>query len=291
MALKINPKFKELCRSLTPEEYAQLEANIVGLGRVREEILIWKGAIVDGHHRYEIATKNKIPYDTADIEFADENAALNWIIHNQLGRRNLNPNDASYLRGKLYIAEKKDEGRPKQDEKRSQDGHVSEPERTAEKLAKETGVSANTIQRDAKKAEAVDSLPDWYRTAYRAGQQKATEKALKKAANLPQGELGQVMRVVRTEGKSLDEALGMKSVNGKPKAEPKEKPAAKKKGQPTVDARKWSDLEKHIGKAVRMNTEIKDHCKCGLDHHETIRQHLNGILNTLKEWRKECCKE
>lgn len=30
---------------------------------------------------------------------------MNWIINNQLGRRNLHPDQASYLRGKRYNAE------------------------------------------------------------------------------------------------------------------------------------------------------------------------------------------
>lgn len=59
-----------------------------------------------------------------------------------------------------------------------------------------------------------------------------------------------------------------------------------KPGKPVVDLRKFADLEAHIGKAVRMNTDIKDHCG-GARHHEEIRQHLNGILKVIKTWRKE----
>src|SRR5262249_33980651 len=40
--------------------------------------------------------------DDYDI-FATEEYAINWIIDNQLGRRNLTPDQASYLRGKGTI--------------------------------------------------------------------------------------------------------------------------------------------------------------------------------------------
>lgn len=288
MALKINPKFKELCRSLTTEEYAQLEANIVGLGRVREEILLWKNQIVDGHHRYEIATKHKVEYSTADIQFVDENAAINWIVHNQLGRRNVTPQEASYLRGKLYIAEKADQTENLKKRHESPKDQNDPSGDTAAKVAEQTGVSAPTVKRDAKKAEALDKLPEQVRDGIRSGKYKATAAAIKKAGAMSIGEIGPVARKLRVgETSSLDEAIGIKG----PKADtPKtaSKPPAKK-GQPTVDVRKWAELETAVGKLVRLNTALKEHCKCGLDHHETIRQHFNGILNTLKEWRRECC--
>ena len=37
----------------------------------------------------------------------DRAAAVEWIIANQLGRRNLTPEQKSYLRGKRYQLEKK----------------------------------------------------------------------------------------------------------------------------------------------------------------------------------------
>ena len=71
---------------------------------------------------------------------------------NQLGRRNLTPDQASYLRGLEYEAMKRPEGRPK--------GKLGKscPVSTADKLGKKHGVSARTVKQDAEFARAVDAL-------------------------------------------------------------------------------------------------------------------------------------
>lgn len=286
MALKIKKAFRDLCRPLTKEERDQLEANILGVRMVREEILTWNGWIIDGHNRYEIATQHSIPYDTAELQFENEAAALNWIIHNQLGRRNLNPDEASYLRGKLYNAQKADKGGDRKSDETEKSKVQNEPLiSTAAKVAEETGVSESTIKRDAKKAEALDKFPSAARDGIRAGTIKATDAAILKAGKMEPEDLAPVWRAIRTEGKSLDEALGM----GKKKPPvnlDSEPPEPKKRGQPTKDVRLFAELEKHIGKTVRMNTAIKEQFGFA-QHHETIRVSINDILGTLATWKKQ----
>ncbi len=78
-----------------------------------------------------------------------------WIIRNQLGRRNLTPNQASYLRGVEYRLTKKAQGgRADRDLSGDQNDHP----KTADVLAKKHGVSAPTIKRDAEFAAAVDEV-------------------------------------------------------------------------------------------------------------------------------------
>ena len=60
-----------------------------------------------GQNGYRIVTENNIPFETVEKEFESREHALNWIIENQLGRRNLNSNQIAYLRGKRYEMEKK----------------------------------------------------------------------------------------------------------------------------------------------------------------------------------------
>ena len=76
-----------------------------------------------------------------------------WIIKNQLGRRNLTEQEASYYRGKLYSARKQQGKRtdltlgknfPKLD--------------TAEELGKQYGVTGRTVKSDAKFSQAVDKV-------------------------------------------------------------------------------------------------------------------------------------
>ncbi|MCL2198807.1 MAG: hypothetical protein FWB80_07775 [Defluviitaleaceae bacterium] len=90
--LNIDIKLKELIPPLLPEEYLQLEQNILTYG-CRDAIVTWSGTIIDGHNRYEICTKHKMPFATERKYFASRRDAVLWILQNQLGRRNL-PNAA-----------------------------------------------------------------------------------------------------------------------------------------------------------------------------------------------------
>src|SRR5437899_2373162 len=79
--------------------------------------------------------------------------SYDWIINNQLGRRNLSPEQASYLRGKRYNLEKRPRGG---DRKSSR--HNDDLKPAHHRLAAEYKVSRATIERDGLFAEAVDTL-------------------------------------------------------------------------------------------------------------------------------------
>lgn len=88
MSLKIDSEFKNLIPSLTPEEYAQLEENLIKDG-CRDALILWDGILVDGHNRYEICTRNKIQFKTIEKSFDSREDVVEWIIRNQFGRRNI----------------------------------------------------------------------------------------------------------------------------------------------------------------------------------------------------------
>ena len=96
--LEIKEEFKKLIPPLTSEEFNQLEQNCLAEG-IREAILTWNGFIIDGHNRYEIATKWNLDYQTKSKHFKDENEVKEWMILNQFGRRNIN----GYVRSKLAL--------------------------------------------------------------------------------------------------------------------------------------------------------------------------------------------
>ena len=105
--LKTDPEFQSKIPPLTFEELNQLEANILRDGRILNPIIVWEGLIVDGHNRYTIAKKHpEIPFTIHEKEFASRYEAIIWICKNQLGRRNLTPEQKKYLIGKQYEAEK-----------------------------------------------------------------------------------------------------------------------------------------------------------------------------------------
>lgn len=94
--MKIDQEFKSLIPALTNDEYKQLEENIIKEG-CRDALVTWNDILIDGNNRYEICTKNNIPFKTVVREFESKDAAKQWIILNQLGRRNLSKYDKSIL--------------------------------------------------------------------------------------------------------------------------------------------------------------------------------------------------
>lgn len=152
--LTIDPKFKGLIPALTPEEYAQLEANLLSDG-VLDPIKVWSsgGIILDGHNRYAIAKEHGLDFKVISLFMPDREAAENWIDENQLGRRNLAPDKMALIRGRIYNRAKKATGRPP--EKLRQSGGISG---TAPTLASKLGVSPRTLERDGAFADAVEAL-------------------------------------------------------------------------------------------------------------------------------------
>lgn len=204
--LQINPEFEALCPPLSSEEFERLAANIIEDGRVLDDIVTWRDQIIDGHNRFKIATKHKLKYDTVCRTFADANEAKNWIINHQLGRRNLSPQAASYLRGKLYNGRKQHAaGRPK---KLAQNEPISEGT-TAQQVADATRVSPATVKRDGQYAESVDSLAKPIKDAIQSGDLKATKSEVQQLAEYDKKSQQQIVASVKSgEAASIKEAIG-----------------------------------------------------------------------------------
>ena len=165
--LNIDPEFKNLIRPLRREEYRQLELNLVMEG-CREDIIVWNNTIVDGHNRYEICNKLRIPYGVKEQDFPSRDAAIAWICANQLGRRNISEETKKYLIGRQYEAEKKaqrngngyNQYRPNPNATVGRGRPIDEESgrRTAARLGKEYHVSGATVQKYAKYSAALDTI-------------------------------------------------------------------------------------------------------------------------------------
>lgn len=148
--LEIKKEFKELIPALTAEEFKQLEDNCLAEG-IREKIITWNGYIIDGHNRYEIATRWNLDYETESKSFKDKYEVREWMLNNQLGRRNVTKEQKAYLIGKRYENEKQKHGGAR---------GQNVPLRTAEKIAQEVGVSDKQVKRNEEFAKGVDKLGD-----------------------------------------------------------------------------------------------------------------------------------
>lgn len=166
-ALKVDPEFQGKIPPLTSEELDQLEKNIVSDGKVINPIIVWNGLIIDGHNRYAILQKHPdIPYVVHEKEFADRYEAIIWICKNQLGRRNLTPEQKSYLIGKQYEAEKHSDtfhGNQYTSASKSgasQNGKHQNNNWKCHQIAEENGISKNTVLRSEQFAKGVDAAED-----------------------------------------------------------------------------------------------------------------------------------
>ena len=144
----IDNEFKGLIPPLTDEEYKGLEESILSEG-CRDALVLWGEILVDGHNRYSICQKYDIPFKTIQREFTDRNTAIEWIILNQFGRRNLPAHERARLalRLKPVIAEKAKENLVTHTECGYQGCQKSDKAEidTKKELAKVAGVSHDTI--------------------------------------------------------------------------------------------------------------------------------------------------
>ena len=165
--LTIDPEFASKIPPLREEEMKQLEENILADGVVINPLIVWNGVIVDGHNRYRILQKHpEIQFTTYEKQFPDRYAAISWICKNQLGRRNLTPQQFKYLIGQQYDVEKLAErfrGNQYTSVERSgcgQNVHNQNPERTAEKIARENNLNEKYVRRAGHFAQGVDAAEE-----------------------------------------------------------------------------------------------------------------------------------
>ena len=163
-ALKIDPEFQGKIPPLTFEELNQLESNILRDGRIINPIIVWQGLIVDGHNRYTIAKKHpEIPFTVHEKAFANRYEAIIWICKNQLGRRNLTPEQKKYLIGKQYEAEKSAKGgdrKSKVSQSTGQNGPLIDEHPTRKRIAAENGVNDSFVKRAEQFSKGVDAAEE-----------------------------------------------------------------------------------------------------------------------------------
>ena len=223
-ALKIDPEFQGKIPPLTFEELNQLEANILRDGRIINPIIVWQGLIVDGHNRYTIAKKHpEIPFTVHEKEFASRYEAIIWICKNQLGRRNLTPEQKKYLIGRQYEAEKLNHGGDqKSNLKKStgQNGQSIDKRWTRQRIADENGVNDSFVKRAEQFSKGVDAAEE----AVPGTRQKVLSGEVKSTA----AEIASVARAPPEERPALVAEIC------KPK--PPKPPAQKQKAPPAVAA-------------------------------------------------------
>jgi len=158
--MKIDKEFAALIPPLSADERQQLEKNIIEHGGARDPLVAWASddglILLDGHNRYEICTRLSLPFDVHEVRFKSTEEARHWIVKNQLGRRNLTADSFTYFLGLDYKLEKKGNGQRGPEKPDQNDQALG----TAERLAKEHGVSPATVRRAEKFYHEVENTPE-----------------------------------------------------------------------------------------------------------------------------------
>jgi hypothetical protein len=182
--ITILEELRELIPPLLADELQQLEKNILEFG-VKDPLTVWEttedtvtiGAsktpiyvLIDGHNRFSIISEHTLDYRINLMSFPSLNAVKEYMIDYQLGRRNLTPEQSSFLRGKRYLQEKQKRGGYKTD-KRNID--------VSEELGKTYGVSNRTIKRDGEYAAGLEKITAPLRNEILSGKQKVPKSLIK----------------------------------------------------------------------------------------------------------------
>ena len=275
--LTIDPEFASKIPPLREEEMKQLEENILADGVVINPLIVWNGVIVDGHNRYHILQQHpEIQFTTYEKKFSDRYAAIAWICKNQLGRRNLTPQQFKYLIGQQYEAEKVSHGGDrKSDQQKSsvQNEHLIEKEKTSQRIANENNVSASFVRRSecfAKGVDAAEEAVPGIKQEILTGSIKPTEKAVAAIAKAPPEERPALVQQLRQT---------------KEPEKPEEKPKPKRSAAETLQA--IQDISANM---LQSNGEIDtdDICAELEDALDTMIFRWDTCLENNKELRNAC---
>jgi hypothetical protein len=160
-------ELRDLIRPLSQDQFNQLEQNLLTHG-CQDALILWETTsselqqddfdktvyvLVDGHNRYSICQKNKLEFKINLKIFDSIEKVKEYMIDLQLGRRNITPEEESYLRGLKYNTQKASRGIALQ-----MQNEDNKPVNVAEKLADEFNVSVRTIKNDGKYATGLSKL-------------------------------------------------------------------------------------------------------------------------------------
>lgn len=161
--VRVDANFARICFPLPTDEAEALERSLLTWG-CREPLVVWaeRGILLDGHNRFRICNAHSIPFEVVRYSFDSRQDAHDFVIRNQLARRNVTPQQASYLRGKLYDSQKRDRTETLRQgaERGVPSGQTDATGATRDRIARSTGVSPRTVERDARKARAIDQITE-----------------------------------------------------------------------------------------------------------------------------------
>ncbi len=175
--LSIDPEIQGLLPPLRDSEWEMLEESLLKEGCL-EPILVWGDTIIDGHARYALCHKHRIPFSIHPMRFADKDEAKLWVLRKALGQRNVSKFHSCEM---ALVLEPETRKKAKENQHFR---HVTTPYNTRKILAQMAMVSEGTMRKAKLLMEkADDQLKDRLRRneisidcAYRALKERQARK-------------------------------------------------------------------------------------------------------------------
>jgi len=164
MRIRVDETIRRTLIPLREDELQLLEQSVL-TESIRDPLVVWNRnngeyVLLDGHHRYELAQKHGLNFSVVEMEFDNETDAVQWVLRNQLARRNLTDEQRTLVLGRLYNQMKLAQGRPPESEKGEKFSPFSGHHATSKYIASLHGVSDRTVHNAAEFAKAVDTLAE-----------------------------------------------------------------------------------------------------------------------------------
>lgn len=144
-------EFRDFLPKLDEIEFNILEQNCLQNG-ILNDIIVWRGYLIDGHNRLSIAKKHKLRYKVKNLPSTmTKDQVLAWLVEHQLGRRNcsaftkiaISLKFEDYFKAKAKENQKVGLGRGKKG--RHPGRHPFEPIDTLSKIGELAGVKRNAV--------------------------------------------------------------------------------------------------------------------------------------------------
>lgn len=307
----VDPDFESVCPPLTEDEFSLLEQNILSDGEVTSPLIVWDKKLIDGHHRRQIILKHpELPFQIKEIAFSNKYEAIAWICKNQAGRRNLTPEQFSYLIGKRYEAEKQSWGSQgrfqdnKQDDSpRGKNYLLGKSNPTAAKIADENGISEKSVRLFGEYAKGIDAAEvacPGVKQELLSGSFKPTKKEVSDLAKLPAEEVADKLSEYRRV-QAEREAKRQKDRDEKRRRAEEAKEAGKQftsiseLSANMAEPKRRNDVSNVIGIISDAALEMKDTCETHIAEFPQLMKEdkplLLQALKDLKEYLNEIFKE
>lgn len=184
--IRVLERLKVLIPPMDADAKRLLETSILAEGRAHSSLWLWGDILVDGHHRFEICERHKLPYTTVQVyESASTIEDVEYRMKREaIGQRNLPTAIQSKFRAEMV----------------SYQMRAGKTQAEAVKaVAKDSNVTQRQVQRDVQRGELVETLED----SAKPVADTMSLRAVKNLAELPKKEQKKAVKESGGDSKQL----------------------------------------------------------------------------------------